>query len=334
LNLLDLVQGLEPLLTSVEPFDRVKGVQALTRVLEVIPSSLLSTPTTSVLLKFYVEKLYDQPSVPDLLRGLLALLIHGKEGDSSALVDDVLMVPKVIFAELNLQSFQHGVRNSCLKIFRVLLSTRIYLDSLKKKFGPEFIFNYIALTENEKDPRNLVVAFSNIALICKGFEDSVIETYAEDLFDNFFCYFPVTFNQTAASQKDPNAITSDDLKQGLRYSAILTPSSCMSASPRFSKFALPMLVEKLSSALPNSKIDSMQAISDVCQVYPISEIAQHSLDIWQHLKEACEEMALVISVISSNDTDLFSARSSAIQGVYEMLQTSDLLAGQEVRRRD
>jgi hypothetical protein len=92
-----------------------------------------------------------------------------------------------------------------------------YPAFLTSRFGPEFIFNYIALTENEKDPRNLVVAFSNIALICKGFDDAVIESYAEDLFDNFFCYFPVTFNQTAAAKKDPNAVTADDLKQGLRY---------------------------------------------------------------------------------------------------------------------
>jgi DNA repair/transcription protein MET18/MMS19 len=189
----------------------------LTRVLDVLPSAHLTTLTTSVLIKFYVEKLYDQPSVPDLLKGLLALLIHGKEGDSSSLLEEMLMVPKVIFAELNLQSFPHSVRNTCLKIFQLILSTPIYLASLKTCFGGEFIFNYIALTENEKDPRNLVVAFSNITLICKGFDDSVIESYAEDLFDTFFCYFPVTFNQSAASQKDPNAVTSDDLKQGLRY---------------------------------------------------------------------------------------------------------------------
>jgi hypothetical protein len=103
----------------------------------------------------------------------------------------------------------------------------------------------------------------------------------------------------------------------------------MSASPRFSQYTLPMLVEKLSSALPNSKIDSMQAISDVSQVYPISEIAQHSLEIWQHLKEAilhssdieCEEMALltVTSLFTSlsRESVVYSKQDSPLETLLQ-----------------
>jgi len=58
-----------------------------------------------------------------------------------------------------------------------------------------------------------------------------------------FCYFPITFRPPP---DDPYGITSEHLKIGLR--------DCLSATPYFAKFALPLLLEKLSSSSGSAKV--------------------------------------------------------------------------------
>ena len=64
-----------------------------------------------------------------------------------------------------------------------------------------------------------------------------ISEHVEDLFDVTFCYFPIMFKPPP---NDPYGITADDLKQALRL--------CLSATPLFAKLALPLFLEKLSTA--------------------------------------------------------------------------------------
>jgi hypothetical protein len=60
----------------------------------------------------------------------------------------------------------------------------------------------------------------------------------------------------------------------------------------------------------------MQAIADVCQVYPISEIALHSPDIWQQLKDA---------VLHSSDIESEEMALVTIQALFESLSKDDLV---------
>jgi DNA repair/transcription protein MET18/MMS19 len=57
------------------------------------------------------------------------------------------------------------------------------------------------------------------------------------MFDITFCYFPIMFKPPP---NDPYGITADDLKLALR--------GCMSASPHFAKAAIPLFLEKFSTA--------------------------------------------------------------------------------------
>lgn len=63
------------------------------------------------------------------------------------------------------------------------------------------------------------------------------------MFEVTFCYFPITFRPPP---DDPYGITSEHLKVGLR--------DCLSATPYFAKFALPLLLEKLSSSSGSAKV--------------------------------------------------------------------------------
>ncbi len=79
------------------------------------------------------------------------------------------------------------------------------------EWSEEFVLGYIQLLDGERDPRNLVLAFSSIFIIVQNFTFgkfltvnpvSVIDSdqwfccpdsLTEDLFDVISCYFPIDF---------------------------------------------------------------------------------------------------------------------------------------------
>lgn len=96
--------------------------------------------------------------------------------------------------------------------------------------GNEFLSAYIALSEGEKDPRNLLLAFSIARVLLIEFDVakyvevitfcSWVRSFAEtsqDLFDITFCYFPIMFRPPP---DDPYGITAEDLKSKLRWETL------------------------------------------------------------------------------------------------------------------
>lgn len=92
--------------------------------------------------------------------------------------------------------------------------------------GDRFLSSYIALADGEKDPRNLMIAFSIARVLAIEFDISnkfevrsapltltVTDVVMQDLFNITFCYFPITFR---APENDPYGITPEDLKKTLR----------------------------------------------------------------------------------------------------------------------
>ena len=95
--------------------------------------------------------------------------------------------------------------------------------------GKDFLDGYILLAEGEKDPRNLLLAFAIARVLLIEFEiaahvevgacmrpcvQSASISMSQDLFNITFCYFPITFRPPP---DDPYGITSDDLKNALRF---------------------------------------------------------------------------------------------------------------------
>ncbi|KAF9973632.1 hypothetical protein BGZ73_003128 [Actinomortierella ambigua] len=136
--------------------------------------------------------------------------------------------------------------------------------------GSEFVFGFIQCLDGEKDPRNLMLAFTLIKEIIQNFD---IAQHVEDLFEVTFCYFPITFRPPP---DDPYGITADHLKIGLR--------ECLAATPYFAKFALPLLLEKLSSSSGSAKKDSMETIAACAPIYGSSALEPYSEELWNGLR--------------------------------------------------
>ncbi|CAG8605299.1 8685_t:CDS:10, partial [Gigaspora rosea] len=158
-NLLSLVQSLGEFLTSEDAAIRAKGTRLLSSVLSECPQEQINNSAANVLVDFYCERLSDTTSVPDLIYGLRPLSQFGTFRDEHA-----IKVTKAIFANLNVQSLQQIVRHEVLQILDSLLHDHLH--------GPEFVAGYIQSMDGEKDPRNLLLAFSSIKLIIQEFDIS------------------------------------------------------------------------------------------------------------------------------------------------------------------
>lgn len=112
--------------------------------------------------------------------------------------------------------------------------------------GTDFILGLVFSIDGERDPRNLSFLFSILPPFLKSVNLGLV---AEEMFEVLACYFPVDFN---TPQDDPNAITRENLAENL--------SICLSASPAFAEFCVPLLLEKLDSNLNVAKMDSLQLL--------------------------------------------------------------------------
>jgi DNA repair/transcription protein MET18/MMS19 len=136
-----------------------------------------------------------------------------------------------------------------------------------RSMNNEFVFGFTQVMDGEKDPRNLMKAFTLVREIVHNFD---ISNHVEDLFEVTFCYFPITFKPPP---DDPYGISADDLKLNLRSVTCFTRwgvqryakdrlslffflnyRHSLSSSPHFAKFAMPLLLEKLSSSSGSAKV--------------------------------------------------------------------------------
>ncbi|CAG8443712.1 9188_t:CDS:10 [Diversispora eburnea] len=259
LSLLALVTTLEEFLTSEESSIRAKGTGLLSAVLTECPQEQVNLAAVNVLVDFYCERLSDTTCVPELIRGLVSISQFNSFQEECA-----IKVSKSIFSNVNVQNYQQTTRHGVFLIFDVLLNTC-------KKLGTEFVKGFIQAMDGEKDPRNLLLAFSLVKLIIKEFD---ISEHVEELFEVTFCYFPITFRPPP---DDPYGITSDDLKISLR--------ECLSATAKFAKNAMPLFLEKLTSSSGNAKKDSMETLAACAPVYGTENIVPYIDDLWEYLKD-------------------------------------------------
>lgn len=102
----------------------------------------------------------------------------------------------------------------------------LMLLQVLKGMGDEFLTGYRGLVDGEKDPRNLIIAFTIDRVILTEFDISQhIEvrvivlcacaalTVSQAFFEITFCYFPITFKPPP---NDPYGITSENLQAALR----------------------------------------------------------------------------------------------------------------------
>ncbi len=130
------------------------------------------------------------PGIQSLLSKHLAFAIQ--QGDHSDLPKEcTLDLIKSILREIHVQSMVQSDRLIIFNICHFVLCSQIHTEIiLNEKFDTDFVYGFIQAMDGEKDPRNLVICFECIQMICHKFR---LGPFVEETFEVFSCYFPIDF---------------------------------------------------------------------------------------------------------------------------------------------
>ncbi|KAF7307504.1 ARM repeat-containing protein [Mycena indigotica] len=259
-RLLGVVKALGQYLTSEDDTLRTKGVEFLSTVIVKCPPTALNPQSVKVLSTFFCDKLDDTETIIPALKGLgsLPAICTGEDAEK---------IIKAIFAHVRMRALVQSVRFSVFSIVDGLVK---HHKEVLKSMKSEFVRPYISLAEGEKDPRNLLVAFTIARVILLEFDPT---PHIEALSNILFCYFPITFRPPP---NDPYGITADDLRVALRNS--------LKAHPDFGPFAIPIFLEKLGAGSPAIKRDTLQTMAQCFPVYGPFLARNNARKLWNSLK--------------------------------------------------
>ncbi|RCH99505.1 hypothetical protein CU098_002625, partial [Rhizopus stolonifer] len=256
-----------------------------------------------VLVNFYCSRLTDQATVPSLMPGLA--ILTSKFDHLNANCTKVIL--QSLVHQVQIQSFPHITRNAAIQVFENLLD---YHCKDVKAMTDEFISGFIQSITGEKDPRNLITVYATILKMVNSLD---ISNHVEDLFDATFCYFPITFRPPP---DNPYGITAKDLKLSLR--------KCMASTSLFSKYAIPLLLKKLSTMSGSAKKDAMETLTACASVYPVHELILVGTRLFDSIK---------IEILSGEpDPGLREPSLDAITALTKAITTSEAVKEADVTR--
>ncbi|BET02100.1 DNA repair transcription protein MET18 MMS19 [Nesidiocoris tenuis] len=296
LSIADLLETLEPYLTNLDHNERGKGVLFLADIFEKLAPDFLNADEVDVIGEYFIGKLNEHFTItPHILKGLSAIVGMGNFGESH-----VLNLLGSLQMNVTVQTLTQSSRLAYYEILQKLL--RNQKEALKKKPN-DFVYAIITGMDSEGDPRNLMFLFQ---FVPEAYSQFPLEHLAEEAFSVLECYFPIDF-----TQKDNSSITRDDLARGL--------NDCFVSTSEFGPFALPMVLEKLETALKVAQLDSLKLLISGCDVWNVADISSRVDELWKTLKP---------HVLQSGDNDVTQLALQAITRILRRFCTSPLSASE------
>ncbi|XP_010439334.1 PREDICTED: MMS19 nucleotide excision repair protein homolog isoform X1 [Camelina sativa] len=272
LSINQLVREMELYLTTTDNVVRARGILLLAEVLDSLKAKPLTNAIVHTLVGFFSEKLADWRALRGALVGCLALM---KRKDVAGVVThiDAQAMAKSMLQNVQLQALAPHDRKLGFELLEFLLQQ--YSEAMST-MGNLLVYATCEAIDGEKDPQCLIVAFHLIELLAQLFPSpsGPLASDASDLFEVFGCYFPLHFTHT---KDDETNIRREDLARGL--------SLAISSTPLFEPYAIPLLLEKLSSSLPIAKVDSLKCLKDCAMKYGVDRMKKHYGALWSALKD-------------------------------------------------
>jgi hypothetical protein len=267
MSLTALIEHLAEPLTSPDDMARSRGTELLAQVLQSMVNQSIDYnlyhssmshhfPTytqhdreipnaqLTVLLQFFTARVDDYNGVDGVVRGLVALYRRGARPVTGG--EAACATARAVFNQVRVQALAQGTRYLFFQLFEMLLDDAVVRDEL----GGEFVHGFVQAIDGEKDPRNLMLAFTLVDRVMRA-PVRDWKRYAEDLFEVSSCYFPITFRH---QPDDPDAVTQDQLVVALRQ--CLTHYSLAS-------FAVPFLLEKLEESVPGTQRECVVTLVEI-----------------------------------------------------------------------
>ncbi|KAL5470766.1 hypothetical protein EMCRGX_G028781 [Ephydatia muelleri] len=288
-DLLTVIESLGGYLTSTVTKTRCKATELLSDILcnvccPMVPK-VLPQEDVHYLVTFYCARLCERTEVhPPALKGLHAMVCAQDLSE-----DSISTVAQTALREVYVQSMGQAVR---LMVFEMVQMFLFKYTAAVKRLGSEFVLGVIKAVDGEKDPRNLTVVFSFIPVLAQHLE---LGALTEDLFEVVACYFPIDF---VPPPDDPFPITQDDLIGGLRR--------CLTATPSFAQYCVPLVLEKLTSDLHSAKMDALLTLAAGGSVFGEAGLMPHIEQLWACIRK---------EALGSHDKAIQSAALEAVKSI-------------------
>ncbi|TID16708.1 hypothetical protein CANINC_004160 [Pichia inconspicua] len=275
LTLLNFIQSLQMYITSNNDQIRVTIFKLLSEVLNKLFPTKLYPKDIEVLINFLYSKLSDKPVMKYVLLSIYSLVsmkFFDKTSTNNLLTN--------LIEHYNPKEHPQSVRLTALKITNLVITT----CSKDQYNNDTFILCFLHVSQNEKDPSNLLLIFQLLNAISKTLE---INKYSQQLFDTMFRYYPISFKSANQAQE----AQVDSLKDSL--------NSSLASNDIFGEELFPNLIDKFNSSTSNQvKMDILTTISTVSQLYSPQVIQEHFMPLWNTLKYTIinQEVANQISI--------------------------------------
>ncbi|GAB2269368.1 hypothetical protein Dimus_004288 [Dionaea muscipula] len=269
----ELAREMEMYLTTTDNILRARGILFLAEVLAALASKPLDTATIHSLIGFFSERLSDWRALRGALVGCLAL-IRRKIKVGRVTGNDARALAESYLQNLEVQSLGQHDRKLCFELLECLMDR--YPGEIAA-LGDHLVYGVCQAIDGEKDPQCLMLTFRIVEVLAGLFPDpsGPLVNVAEDIFDILGCYFPIHYSHPKSEDVD--------VSRGKLSMALML---AFSSTPFFEPFAIPLLLEKLSSSLPLAKVDSLKYLSCCTNTYGPERIGKHAEAIWVSLKSA------------------------------------------------
>lgn len=277
LSLLQFIQLLGPRITSTDDEERARSVHCLTESLHELHSinpKKLARQDVNVMMEFYLSKFDDLQCFKYIIQGCYYLINF--TGFSPNANDNLSKLLSNVLHHYDSSKLLAKVR---YEGFRLLESVFQFEKSLisSKELADLYTRTFIHVSTGEKDPRNLLISFKVNKLINKNFSFDITneteKSQINEMFDNCFCYFPISFTPPA---NDPYKITAGELKGSLR--------DALTGQDLFANDLYSNLFEKLTSTNPVIRNDVLLTILASIESFSVDTVTQYWQKLWGNLK--------------------------------------------------
>ncbi|KAK1290931.1 hypothetical protein QJS10_CPB18g01008 [Acorus calamus] len=291
LTIEESVREMELYLVTTDNIVRSRGILLLAELLLRFMLKPLDVSTIHSLIEFFTSRMADWQALRGALIGCLALL-RRKDSVGMVSINDARALARSYLKNLQVQSLALQDRKLCFELLECLLDK--FPDAVVP-LGEELVTGVCEAIDEEKDPRCLILTFRIAEILLRLFPDPLgpVANLAEDIFDILGRYFPIYFTHPKTDDLD---IKRDDLSRSLMH--------VFSSTPFFEPYAIPLLLEKLSSAFPIAKVDSLKYLSNCTLHYGVQRMEKHAKALWSSLRDticACSPQEYLFS-LDSQDT--------------------------------
>ncbi|KAI0394717.1 hypothetical protein F5Y17DRAFT_426497 [Xylariaceae sp. FL0594] len=255
---------------------RAKALDFLAATLEVLSKSttVLNADQVKLLVTFF-GSLFENDHKAGITASAKALrYLVSMKNFQPALADQVIRSVSKLADDFKLQA--PTTRLEIYRLVQTLLRDSSVVSDLNAQHGDraDFILDLLNLCRNERDPENLMTWFAILSQLLQLFNPT--DEVTTEIFKTFSAYFPISLRPSAA----PSAVTTEDLKMGLR--------SCFSAHHHLAGLSIPFLVDKLDKVDQTVavKVDILHTLDACIAKYddPEQTIGPHADKIWGSLK--------------------------------------------------